>query len=76
MVDFMDHYEQYHNNSVDNNVDDFDTGESNTKEAETPFKHLLETIENGIMTKYLRGHKTPLKLAKIKKGKELIKGII
>jgi hypothetical protein len=39
MVDSMDDYEHYHNNSDDDNNVDFDTGESNTKEIESALLH-------------------------------------
>ena len=67
----------YHNNSYDDD-DDFDAGESDTKEIERSFKQMLENYyENWIITKIPSlGNKTPLQSAKTKKGKEVVRELL
>jgi hypothetical protein len=79
MVDSMDDYELYHNNfDNDENNDDFEAGESNTKEIERSFKQMLENYyANWIITKIPSlGNKTPLQYVKTKKGKEVVRELL
>ncbi len=83
-VNSMDDYEHYHNNSdddddnIDNNIDDFDAGKSDTNEIERSFKQMLENYyENWIITKIPSlGNKTPLQYIKTKKGKQVVRELL
>jgi len=77
MVDSMDDYKDYYNNS-DKDDDDFDTRESATKEIERSLKQMLENYyDNWIITKIPSlGNKTPLQYVKTKKGKEVIRELL
>jgi len=77
MVDSMDDYKDYYNNS-DKDNDDFDTRESATKEIERSLKQMLENYyDNWIITKIPSlGNKTPLQYVKTKKGKEVIRELL